>query len=407
MSESKFLPDGAANWRAPGRKPESFPMTDQEIYNAIQILDILHTQVPTKKDSPRTFYQTRVPGPVVHPAFSGLETGHPPFDIFLSQHVENEMAAHLDSVAPIEGIGLLLGRVGVEMVNDTNRTYVELKHTVPMRLIDQPEATTTNATITASGWLRAEGILQNLRERYPEIYEDVHIIGWYHQHPIGTNLSEMDMVVHNGAFTEPHQVTFVRNATPGALGVFYRPVEVTGGRELIPVGHFRQTDSYWYEGTKPIAYALLEDEYTTRHAGVEVLSENSAWEEEFIQARTPWFTKEEIARELQEMKNVAAIVAFEEAVADETIIITAEELTAEAPVVELYPAGDSVPVLLGEFEEFIDYVTSYPQPEEDFVIEVTPETSFQFLVRKFRNTIGNSLIRLGKKIQQDQNEPGE
>ena len=50
------VPEGAANWHPSiGLEPD-FDMTDEELEAAIHILEVIHTQVPTKRHFTNTFF---------------------------------------------------------------------------------------------------------------------------------------------------------------------------------------------------------------------------------------------------------------------------------------------------------------------------------------------------------------
>lgn len=42
-------------------------------------------------------------------------------------------------------------------------------------------------------------------KHYPRLL----VIGWYHSHPLGLRLSEVDITAHRSAFREPYQIALV------------------------------------------------------------------------------------------------------------------------------------------------------------------------------------------------------
>ncbi|KKS95147.1 MAG: hypothetical protein UV73_C0022G0011 [Candidatus Gottesmanbacteria bacterium GW2011_GWA2_43_14] len=397
---SHRIPEDVADWHPSRGLEPDFGMTDEELEAAIQILEVIHTQVPTRRDSPRPFYQERVSSPIDHPVFSDLEITQSPLDIFLSQHAENRMIDHLDSAVPLEAIGLVLGRIGIDQIDDRDRTYVELKETIPMRPIDGTSRTTaTSAAITVTGWIRAWEILEYLRTEHPETYEDVHIIGWYHQHPIGTSLSQMDVFLHNTVFDEPHQITFVRNSTDGATGVFYRNIDIKNGKRLIPTNHFRQSSGYYYEEKKPVAYDILEYlEKVQQEADLSKPIDFSELEKIIRDQLIPWMTAKETEHELKEIINVAGIISFEELLQNEEIIITSEDAVNfnedQLDLGYIGSAIDTIVIMLDQLGEEEENIVELIQIEEE------PQR-LKSLLNKLQNSVGNALIRLGKKIKKD------
>lgn len=400
MSEqfSQGVPEDAANWHPPSEQELDGGLTEEEIAAVIQILEESSPQVPTGRESPRPFYQFREFPALASPLLKAAETTQGSLDIldiFLSQQAENGMFSHLDSAVPLEAIGLFLGRVGVDQVDGQDRRYVELKEIIPMRPIEgMTQTTATSASITCKGWQRAWHILEYLRRKYPDIYKNVHIIGWYHQHPIGTSLSQMDVFLHQTAFSEPHQITFVRNSSNGATGIFYRSIAIDEGRRLIPTSHFKQTAGYYYEGRKPVAYEVMKEFKRARADSLEPVDIEGLKRSVRAQLR-PWLTEAEIRREIREVVRVAAMIVLQEIIENPEIADTLDE-TLTLQIDDLFDFSEAFETAMICLEIIGDNEQNNEQNIAD-MIQIKPANP-QRIGRQLRNLIGNALNSIGNAL---------
>jgi proteasome lid subunit RPN8/RPN11 len=130
----------------------------------------------------------------------------PPVAIRLGEEALRAIDAHASATLDEVG-GLLIG----EVFSWEGTLYVDIRVALSG---ERTQAGPTHVTFTADTWA---ALLRRQEREYPGLW----VVGWYHSHPrMSVFLSDMDLGLHRGFFSQPWHVALVINAQDRLMSVF-------------------------------------------------------------------------------------------------------------------------------------------------------------------------------------------